>query len=154
MTVKMRSRSPKSNHFFPPLPIKCLCKFGQNSLIGSGDKSADNERCGLLRDPHQKQYVPLPLQLGEHTEPGISAFSDFLGFKGSPFQNLLCICYPLWGKFVLTYHKMVSFGADRHKQTKCRPKSECSSEQDLHRLAFLLHLLDTTLYAKNHLIQI
>ena len=37
VTLKMWSRSPKSNHFYP----MSLCTFGQNPQIGSGDKSAD-----------------------------------------------------------------------------------------------------------------
>ena len=36
----MRPRSSKSNHFFPMSHMVFLCKFGQNQLIGSGDKSA------------------------------------------------------------------------------------------------------------------
>ena len=41
----------------------CLCKFGQNLLVGSGDKSADNEHhgCQHRRDPHQKECVPRPI---------------------------------------------------------------------------------------------
>ena len=43
------------------LPIMCLCKFGQNPPIGSGDRSADNEQC--WRDLHRKQYISPPLRL-------------------------------------------------------------------------------------------
>ena len=70
VTLKMRSVSPKSNHFFP-LPVMCLCKFGQNPPTGSGDKSADKKQCRRRRrqDPHQKQYPPphlRPLRLRGH----------------------------------------------------------------------------------------
>ena len=45
----------------------CLCKFGQNLPIGSEDRvqimsNADANADG--RDPHQKQYVPLPTEGG------------------------------------------------------------------------------------------
>ena len=46
----------------------CLCEFGQNPPTGSEDESADKKLRGqgCLRDPHQKQYVPPPLRLGEY----------------------------------------------------------------------------------------
>ena len=38
VTLKMRSRSPKSRHFFSPIPVMRLCQFGQNPPIGSEDR--------------------------------------------------------------------------------------------------------------------
>ena len=38
VTLKMRSRSPKYKQFFPPIPIMCLCMFGQNPPIDSGEQ--------------------------------------------------------------------------------------------------------------------
>ena len=53
VTVKMRSRSPTSNHFFP-CPNN-VSKFGQNPPTGSGKKIRRRRRY-----LHQKQYVPSP----------------------------------------------------------------------------------------------
>ena len=41
----------------------CLCKFGQNLPIGSGDRvqTMSNADADADGDPHQKQYVPPPL---------------------------------------------------------------------------------------------
>ena len=41
VTLKMRSRSPKSNQLFPPLPTMYLCKFGQNPSTGSKDIASE-----------------------------------------------------------------------------------------------------------------
>ena len=40
VTLQMRSRSPKLITSIPhlPIPVMCLCQFGQNPLIGSEDR--------------------------------------------------------------------------------------------------------------------
>ena len=35
----------------------CLCKFGQNPPIGSGDKSADKKLCGSQADPRPQRLL-------------------------------------------------------------------------------------------------
>ena len=46
------------------LPIMCLCKFGQNPPISSGDNQQRGRRRQRRRDPHQKQFAPPPLSVG------------------------------------------------------------------------------------------
>ena len=74
VTLKMRSRSPKSNQFFPP-PNHVSMQVWSKSIhwfkrYRVGKKLRGRRRgCGhgrrRRRDPHQKQYVP-HLRLGGH----------------------------------------------------------------------------------------
>ena len=54
----MRSRSPKLITSFP-VPIMCLCKFGQNPPNGSEDTDMKLRGRRRRRDPQQKRYAPL-----------------------------------------------------------------------------------------------
>ena len=62
VTLKMRSRSPKFNHFFPPFHNVSVQDWSK-STDWFRRYSAANEQRGRRRDPHQKQYVPTPILL-------------------------------------------------------------------------------------------
>ena len=88
----MRSRSPKSNHFFPPNNVSV--QVWSQSTHWFRRQSADNKQCRRQRDLHQKQYVPHPLRLGGHKDRELegysSVFSPVIYANFGSLRNTLC----------------------------------------------------------------
>ena len=61
VTLKMKSRSPKSKHFFLP-SNNVYVQVWSKSTYWFRRQNADKKLSGCRRDPHQKQYVPPPLR--------------------------------------------------------------------------------------------